>query len=132
MKVISIKQPYASLIAEGYKEYEFRTWKTKYRGPILIHASLNEDKAAIEKYKDLNLKYPKGCILAKATLNDCIEINEEFRKMIKQKNKYPYIYNHVLNHDKNKYAFQMTNIEKMENIETKGQLGIWNYELKDK
>ncbi len=30
MKVITIKQPWATLIAKGYKEYEFRTWKTKY------------------------------------------------------------------------------------------------------
>lgn len=132
MKVISIKQPYATLIAEGYKEYEFRTWKTKYRGEIYIHASKNEDKDAIKKYKDLNLEYTKGCIIAKATLNDCLEINEEFRKMIKTKNKYPYIYNHVLKQDKNKYAFHMTNVKKIENIEAKGQLGIWNYENEDK
>ena len=38
MKVITIKQPFASLIAAGIKEYEFRTWKTKYRGEIFIHA----------------------------------------------------------------------------------------------
>ena len=38
MKVITIKQPWATLIAEGYKEYEFRTWNTKYRGELLIHA----------------------------------------------------------------------------------------------
>ena len=30
MKALTLKQPYASLIAEGIKEYEFRTWKTKY------------------------------------------------------------------------------------------------------
>ena len=29
MKVLTIKQPYATLIAEEKKEYEFRTWKTK-------------------------------------------------------------------------------------------------------
>ena len=29
MKVLTIKQPRATLIAEGYKEYEFRTWNTK-------------------------------------------------------------------------------------------------------
>ena len=29
MKVITIKQPFATLIAEGLKRYEFRTWKTK-------------------------------------------------------------------------------------------------------
>ena len=38
MKVLTIKQPFATLIIEGYKEYEFRTWKTKFRGEFLIHA----------------------------------------------------------------------------------------------
>lgn len=46
MKVITIKQPWATLIAKGYKEYEFRTWKTKYRGDILIHAG----NLKIQKY----------------------------------------------------------------------------------
>lgn len=32
MKAITIKQPFASLIACGLKEYAFRTWKTSYRG----------------------------------------------------------------------------------------------------
>ena len=30
MKVLTIKQPFASLISEGYKIYEFRSWKTKF------------------------------------------------------------------------------------------------------
>lgn len=132
MKVISIKQPFASLIIEGYKEYEFRTWKTKYRGEIYIHAGLGKDKDAFEKYKDLNLTYPQGCIIGKAILSDCIEINDEFKCELKEKNKYPYIYNHVLNGDESKYAFLMTNVEKVENIPIKGQLGIWNYENKNK
>ena len=28
MKVITIKQPWATLIVEGYKRFEFRSWKT--------------------------------------------------------------------------------------------------------
>ena len=47
MKVLTIKEPYATLIAEGLKEYEFRTWKTNYRGEVLIHAAKtpnNENK----------------------------------------------------------------------------------------
>ena len=32
MKTITLKQPWATLVAEGIKKYEFRTWKTKYRG----------------------------------------------------------------------------------------------------
>jgi len=39
MKCITIKQPWASLICEGIKNVENRTWKTKVRGRVLIHAS---------------------------------------------------------------------------------------------
>lgn len=38
MKTLTIKQPLASLIANGIKDIENRTWPTKYRGRILIHA----------------------------------------------------------------------------------------------
>lgn len=65
MKTITIKQPWATLIAKGYKEYEFRTWKTKYRGEILIHAGKNIDKKAMKRFENLNLDYPQGCIIAK-------------------------------------------------------------------
>ena len=128
MKVISIKQPYASLIAYGYKKYEFRTWKTNYRGQIYIHATKNIDKQAMEKYKDLNLDYKTGCIIATANLSNCLEINDEFRNYIRPKNVYPYIYNSVLNNDKNKYAFEMTKIKVIKPIYINGQLGLWNYE----
>lgn len=39
MKALSIKQPWAYLIAAGIKDIENRTWQTKYRGKVLIHAS---------------------------------------------------------------------------------------------
>lgn len=39
MKVISLLQPWASLVAIGAKQIETRSWNTKYRGPLLIHAS---------------------------------------------------------------------------------------------
>lgn len=77
MKVITMKQPFATLIAKGYKEYEFRTWKTKYRGAILIHAGKGIDKKAMECYKHLNLEYPAGCIIAKANLTDCVYVDEK-------------------------------------------------------
>jgi hypothetical protein len=38
MKAITILQPFASLIACGAKKIETRSWPTKYRGPIAIHA----------------------------------------------------------------------------------------------
>jgi len=39
MKALSIKQPWATLIASGIKDVENRTWSTNYRGRVLIHAS---------------------------------------------------------------------------------------------
>ena len=44
MKAITIKQPWASLIVEGVKDIENRTWATKYRGRVLIHAGLYKCK----------------------------------------------------------------------------------------
>lgn len=38
MKAITLWQPWASLLACGAKKYETRSWSTKYRGPIAIHA----------------------------------------------------------------------------------------------
>jgi ASCH domain len=49
MKALSIKQPWASLIAHGIKDIENRTWKTKFRGRIFIHASAK----GYSNYKDL-------------------------------------------------------------------------------
>jgi hypothetical protein len=39
MKALTIKQPWASLIAHGIKDIENRTWKTNFRGRIFIHTS---------------------------------------------------------------------------------------------
>lgn len=46
MKALSIKQPWASLIAHGIKDIENRTWKTNFRGRIYIHASAKWDERA--------------------------------------------------------------------------------------
>lgn len=38
MKAISIRQPWAWAIVAGHKPIENRTWKTSFRGRVLIHA----------------------------------------------------------------------------------------------
>lgn len=35
---LSIRQPWAWLIVNGYKDVENRDWPTRFRGPVLIHA----------------------------------------------------------------------------------------------
>ncbi len=130
MKVITIKQPFATLIAEGIKEYEFRTWKTKYRGEVLIHAGKGIDKKAMKKYEHLNLEYPSGCIIARADLTDCIYIDEFARKMLKEKNSL--VYSHVINDISSKnFGFKLENIKKVNPIPTNGKLSLWDYDYKE-
>ncbi len=128
MKVLTIKQPFASLIAEGYKEYEFRTWKTKYRGPLLIHAGLGVDKEAMKRYEKLNLNYPKGKIIAKVNLTDCLEVDNNLKRKLKEKNYL--VYQGAINSNKKEYAFKLENVEKIEEISIKGKLSFWDYDYK--
>ena len=127
MKVITIKQPFATLIAEGLKEYEFRTCKTKYRGEILIHAGKGMDKKAMKRYTNLGLEYPSGCIIAKVFITDCITIDDDVRKMLEQKN--PLIYSNIIKHPEwDGYGFKLENVEKVEPIYVNGKLSLWDYD----
>jgi hypothetical protein len=59
IRVLSVNQPWASLIACGAKEWETRSWRTSYRGLVLVHASRTTvglraiDAAALWPAKDL-------------------------------------------------------------------------------
>lgn len=131
MKVITVKQPFATLIAEGLKEYEFRTWRTKFRGDILIHAGKGIDKKAMERYKHLNLDYPSGKIIAKATITDCVYVDDKLKEELQVKD--PLVYYGILQKDSDwdGYGFKIENIEKIEPIEINGKLSLWDYDYKD-
>ena len=49
MKALTVKQPYASLICCGLKNVENRSWTTKYRGTILIHAGTQSGADLFDK-----------------------------------------------------------------------------------
>ena len=53
MKVLTIKQPWATLIMQGDKRFEFRSWQTKYRGDLLIHAGKGIDKNGMKLAKGI-------------------------------------------------------------------------------
>lgn len=54
MKALSVRQPWAWLIVNGYKDIENRSWNTKFRGPVLIHASSKQPtKAEVEIARDI-------------------------------------------------------------------------------
>ena len=123
MKVLTLKHPWASLVANGYKVYEFRSWKTNYRGEILIHAGCGVDKEYLEKVKDYGIEFPKKKILCKVVLEDCIEIDDDFNKKIKS------LDNNVYgSKDREGYAWKLGKVTKLDiPDEVNGQLGLWNY-----
>lgn len=129
MKVLTIKQPWASLIIEGYKEYEFRSWKTNYRGELLIHAGKGIDKDAMNRLKKyIPQEMPLGKIIGKVNMVDCIKTNPEFFNQIRKENKD--IYGKSI--FKEEYAWRFKEVKKFETmIEINGKLGLWNYNLEE-
>lgn len=123
MKVLTIKQPYASLIASGYKKYEFRSWKTKYRGELYIHAGNGIDKNRMDMVKEYELDYPNGYIIAKVDLVDCILVDEKMNEELRKENSKVYTHDYT-----GYYAWKLENVEILDNpIKTSGKLSIWNY-----
>jgi hypothetical protein len=43
LKALTVRQPWAELILRGRKPFELRSWRTKYRGPLVIHAAAKMD-----------------------------------------------------------------------------------------
>lgn len=130
MKVLTIKEPFASLIKDKKKFIETRSWKTKYRGELYIHAGLSTykkddgEKLYLELVKETKIN--PGKIICKCNLEDCIYMNEEFIADLKQNNYQEYV---LGDYKVGRYAWVLTDIKPLENpIEAKGKLNIWNYE----
>lgn len=126
MKVLSIKEPWASLIMNGTKKIETRSWKTKYRGEIYIHASSSKAKITksevYELIKDMNFKC--GYIICKCNLVDCIYMTDEYVNDMKTNHYEEYICGH---YEVGRYAWIVEDVKVIEPIEAKGKLGLWNY-----
>lgn len=73
MKTLTVLQPWASLIVAGFKDAENRSWRTKYRGRLRIHAAVRFDQDANEEYGHLlGDDFPLGSLIGSVTLTDCI------------------------------------------------------------
>lgn len=78
---LSIRQPYAWLIVQGIKPVENRTWRTNFRGRVLIHAGVTYPKRDYADDFELHAKqgYPRtreemvGGIVGEAVIVDCVK-----------------------------------------------------------
>lgn len=131
MKVISLTEPFATLISTGIKTIETRSWKTNYRGLLYIHASLTKIPTIYKNNKKLmslidEEKLNFGYIVCSCELVDCIEMTDEFIENIKKD--YPNEYITGI-YARGRYAWILKNIEAIDDpIKVKGHLGIWNFE----
>ncbi|MHA6532361.1 ASCH domain-containing protein [Paenibacillus sp. BAC0078] len=86
MRCLTIRQPWATLIALGEKQFETRSWRTAYRGELAIHAGKGIDKSVCrqEPYKSVLARHgftadnlPAGAIIATCRLTGCHEVTSE-------------------------------------------------------
>lgn len=130
MKVLSLTEPYATLIKEKKKFIETRNWKTSYRGELYIHASATKIPREWKTNKKLmslidNISLNHGYIICKCNLIDCIYMTNEYIENIKNNNYQEYICG---NYKEGRYAWLLEDITPLKiPIKAKGQLNIWNY-----
>jgi hypothetical protein len=152
MKVLTLTQPWATLVAIGAKRIETRSWSTNYRGPLAIHAAKGYPQetraltisnypiakalhdAGLVKLKDL----PLGTIVATCELIGCglITSAKTFVSVRPQLR-----YNCVGippeepefsfgDYTPGRYAWILANVKMLETpIPAKGALGLWNFDL---
>ena len=129
MKVLTIKQPWATLIMQGDKRFEFRSWQTKYRGALLIHAGKGIDKEAVKRLANyLPKELTQGKILGKVTLVDCIKITPEFKEELLKENNEIYTKSSF----QETYGWQLEDVHVFdEPIDAKGHLSLWDYDFEN-
>lgn len=75
---LSVKQPWAALLVAGIKRVEVRTWGTRRRGPVLIHAARVPDDrphgwSLVTDTAVATLARLGGGLIGVAELTDCLE-----------------------------------------------------------
>ena len=122
MKALSIKQPYADLIARGIKDVENRSWWTATRERFYIHAGLKFDQSGYDNLHEEGLRprkedYDFGAIIGEADITDC-----RFRK--------PMQLGHSPWHDVGCWGFILSNPLLYDKpISCRGQLGFFEVDI---
>lgn len=123
MKALSVKQPFASMIAVGEKTVECRTWPTQYRGELLICSSKGDGYI---DYTDMGLDedpiLPGGMALCMAKLVDCT-------RMIKADLDYAMLPEEWEKDALKGFAWHLRLLYQIVPVPVKGKLGIYNLDI---
>lgn len=135
MKTLSLLQPWASLVIIGAKKIETRSWRTAYRGELLIHASLGKkggvlvSEAPFKKYIPDFSHLPFGAIIGKVHLEDVVPVETLFYS--------DSMLNHLTleekafgDYGKGRYAWILSEPEAFDTIiPIRGTLGLWDFQI---
>lgn len=129
---LSLTQPWASLVVLSLKQWETRSWSTRFRGRVLIHAAKGFPAWAKEQliypaFRDALAPYgitnaaelPIGKILGAVEIVGC-EPTRIVRERITQQERA------FGDYDDGRFAFEMRNaVQFTEPIDARGALGFW-------
>ena len=141
MKALTLTQPWATLVAIGAKRIETRSWNTKWRGPLAIHAAkrfpieaqelcfTEPFRSHLDNYVKLGETYlgdhafPLGCIIATCELVNVLRITEQHRPHIEPELSFG-------DYSIGRYMWFLEDIKAFsEPVQAKGALGLWNWEV---
>ncbi len=125
-RAITIQQPHVAAIFAGLKEFETRSWATKHRGPLLIHAGRNADVDGMEFAQATTLppqllsRGMYGVIVGMVDLVDCRQTSAVPRDVVRVG---------WGDFSPGRFAFKLENPRLLKApIPVRGQLGIWRFE----
>jgi len=130
MKAITIVQPWASLITYGHKAIETRSWPTKYRGKLAIHAGKNlmipHDGPFIAALNRIGMfreeLYPLGAVIGTCELYDCIQVSFSNHPVSDLER----LFGCYL---EGRYMWMLKDVLRFQKpIPYRGQRGLWNWE----
>jgi hypothetical protein len=131
MKALSLTQPWASAIVLGIKQWETRSWATRFRGEVCIHAAKSFPPYAQDFFEDQmqeglllpDSDIPRGAIVALAELVDCVRAEAVLPTIGRVEKMYG-------NYESGRYAFRLANVRKLsQSIPAKGSLGFWDVNI---
>jgi hypothetical protein len=154
MKVLTLTQPWATLVAIGAKHIETRRWSTSYRGPLAIHAAKGLGPVGgkqgllslcrSDPFRSVLLAagilgtpaLPLGAIVAVCELRGCRIIGQELNGDATIAADDMFSWTPILGNERafgnyapGRYAWLLASVRALpEPIPAKGALGLWNYE----
>jgi hypothetical protein len=146
VRVLTLTQPWATLIAIGQKRIETRPRRTNHRGPLLIHAGLSTD-AAEYFWDDQTFRepltaagyhapsfLPYGQIVAACRVEDCLPTREIVPLLMRgcplPQGQRPADCELAFgDYSDGRFGYVLNSVREIHTMSARGKQGLWKHEL---